>query len=246
MEREEFGLGIKDDLSGPAGKIRRELQQLKAALKGTGTEIDALKAKQLKYREAGQSGLASQIGLEISKRKLAQKALGDQTKDAVTKQKELTSAQKDATKASEAEGEALQALGGELLLVAKGALIAAAAFGALILGGLKLAAEAYTFRKHMSNVFEIFKGTAAEGEKTYEMVRAMSRTLPIPQEKAFESAQELLSLGLQGQNRLHNTVQSIANMQAVMGDQAGGVVEEEDGEGDGGGHRHVAPQSRHA
>jgi hypothetical protein len=53
------------------------------------------------------------------------------------------------------------------------------------------------------------------------MVRAMSRTLPIPQEKAFESAQELLSLGLQGQNRLHNTVQALADMQGVMGDAAG-------------------------
>lgn len=90
--------------------------------------------------------------------------------------------------------------------------------------GAELAAEAYTFRTRMSNVFEIYQGTAAQGQKTYEMIRAMSRTLPIPQEKAFESAQELLSLNLQGQNRLHNTVMSIGQMQAVMGDQAGGKL----------------------
>lgn len=221
METESFALEMRDNISSPAKAIERSLANLKGGMKSLGDEMTALQAKQLKYREQGMNGLASQVGLEIAKRKMQQKALGDQVKDATVQQKKLADQQKATSKAAGLEADAMEALGGELLMVAKYSLAAAVALGALVFEGFKLASEAYTFRTHMSNVFEIYRGTAAEGAQTYEMVRRMSRTLPIPQEKAFESAQELLALNLSGQNRLHNTIMSIAQMQGVMGDQAG-------------------------
>ena len=221
METESFALEMRDQLSGPAKAMRDQLNALKGGMRSLGDEISALQAKQLKYKEAGMSGVASQVGLEIQKRRLAMKGLSDQVKDTTGKQKDLAAAEKKARDEAKAESLAMDELKGGLATVGRYALTAAAALGALVLAGVALSLEAGMFRIRMTNVFAQFRGSAAEGAKTYEMVRAMSRTLPIPQEKAFESAQELLALGLQGQNRLHNTVQAIADMQAVMGDAAG-------------------------
>ena len=195
METESLALDLKDQISGPAREMKRSLQELRGEMVAAGNAQLTMQAKMAKAKP-----LAPAMA---------------------TEQRQLAAAQKDASKSAKAEADALEALGGELVMVAGYALAAAAAFGALVFEGLKLAAEAYTFRKHMENVYTQFQGIAEAGQRTYEMVRVMSRTLPIPQEKAFESAQELLSLGLQGQNRLHNTVQAIAYMQGVMGDQAG-------------------------
>ena len=148
------------------------------------------------------------------------KGLGDQLKDTNAKQKEFTDAQKKMREEMTAERAEMAEITAGLSEIARYAGIAALALGGLVVAGAALAIEAGMFRIRMTNVFTQFRGTAAEGQKTYEMVRQMSRTLPIPQEKAFESAQELLSMGLQGTNRLHNTVQAIADMQAVMGDSA--------------------------
>lgn len=220
METESFALEMRDQLSGPARDMRANLTALKGGMKSIGSEIDSLAAKQLKYKEAGLSGVAAQVGLEIQKRKLAMKGLGDQLKDTNAKQKEFTDAQKKMREEMTAERAEMAEITAGLSEIARYAGIAALALGGLVVAGAALAIEAGMFRIRMTNVFTQFRGTAAEGQKTYEMVRQMSRTLPIPQEKAFESAQELLSMGLQGTNRLHNTVQAIADMQAVMGDSA--------------------------
>lgn len=198
METESFALEMRDGVSSPSQAMAQSLVNLRSQMKLVGDQEDRLNRRTV---DVGKSALVTTVS-----------------------QNKLVSAEKEASKASAAEADALEAMGGYLVQVAKYSLAAAVALGALVLKGAELAAEAYTFRTRMSNVFEIYQGTAAQGQKTYEMIRAMSRTLPIPQEKAFESAQELLSLNLQGQNRLHNTVMSIGQMQAVMGDQAGGKL----------------------
>jgi hypothetical protein len=221
VETESFALQMRDEMSGPAKAIKDNLASLKGSMRSLGDEVLALQAKQLKYKEAGQTGLQAQVGLEIQKRGLAMKGLGNQVKDTTGRQRDLAAAEKKAQEAAKAESLAMDELTGGLYEVAKYAAAAAVGLASLVVAGAALALDAGMFKIRMTNVFTQFRGTAEEGAKTYELVRSMSRTLPIPQEKAFESAQELLALGLQGQNRLHNTVQAIADMQAVMGDAAG-------------------------
>jgi hypothetical protein len=163
VETESLAFELKDQMSNPAREMKRALGELKASMRGVGNEITELQAKQLKYREQGMNGLASQVGLEIAKRKMAQRAMNEQAKDGKERLNDLAQAQKAQSKASGVEADAMEALGGVFVEVAKYALVFAAALVAIVFEGAKLAAEAYTFRTHMTNVFSIFRGTAAEG-----------------------------------------------------------------------------------
>lgn len=221
MEGESFALEMRDAMSGPARAMKDNLAALKVGMSALGTEILALQKKQIAYKEAGLDGIAKSAGFEIARQRLQMKGMADQVKQTTLAQKGFADQTKAAQETAKGESAALAELTGGLSEVLRATLAVGAGIAGLVFGGAALAIQAGTFRTHMTNVYSIFRGTATEGAKTYEMVRQMSRTLPIPQEKAFESAQELLSLGLQGTNRLHNTVQAIADMQGVMGDAAG-------------------------
>ena len=219
MEGESFSLEMKDGVSGSALAMKSNLAALKGGMSSLGSEILALQKKQIGYKEAGLDGVAKSAGFEIARQRLSMKAMGDQVKATTGAQRELAEKTKAASDASKAEDAALDELTGGLWEVAKAIGAVVLGFAGLVAGGMGMAIQAGTAKTHMQNVFSIFKGTAAEGAKTYEMVRLMSRTLPIPQEKAFESAQSLLSMGLKGSNRLHNTVQALADMQGGGNDE---------------------------
>lgn len=221
MESISFALEMRDSMSGPAKSIRDSLTNLRGAIKGT-TEatIDNQRA-QLKAKAAGNVAEVKKLSDAIAHQRLDLKALNVQLKATTQSEKDFAKA---ATEAAASSGEGLSAIAGPLGMVAVG--LAAAVAGVVLLGaaGIKFVADAAAFRTHMTNAFDILGNVAGKGKETYESIKGLSETLPQSRQDTFDAAQELMAMGLKGDIRLENTVRSIAQAKAVLGDAAGGKL----------------------
>ena len=221
MAVEAFELEIKDGISGPANEIKASLTELRGSIKGLSLDIIDNQKKQLALKTTGAKEQAKALGDEIAKQRLELKRLNVEAKSASDAERDLAKATKDTGKES---GVMAGLVAGATAAFVQMAEQAARAIADFAVGLVKLVGEASTFRVHMTNAFAVFRGTAAEGQRTYEMVRGLSRLLPIPREEAMKQAQELLALNLQGENRTRNTIQAVANAQAALGDEAAGKL----------------------
>lgn len=218
MESISFALEMRDSMSGPAQSIKASLNSLRGAIKGT-TEatIDNQRA-QLKAKAAGNVAEVKKLSDAIAHQRLDLKALNVQLKQTTQSEKDFFASQK------EGAGGGLSAIAGPLALVAAG--LVAVVAGVVLLGaaGIKFVADAAAFRTHMTNAFDILGMTAGKGKETYESIKGLAATLPQSRQDTFDSAQELMAMGLKGDIRLENTVRSIAQAKAVLGDAAGGKL----------------------
>lgn len=217
MAVEAFELEIRDGISGPVKEIRGAITQLRAQLKGMNLSLIEQRKLQIELKQSGAKEEAKALGLEIAKQSLEARKLALQEKDLVKAQKELAESQREAGTSS---GVMAGLVAGAVVKIGDAIMAAGKALLSFAVDLGKLAVESSTFRVHMTNAFAVFRGTAAEGQRTYEMVRGLSRLLPIPREQAMVHAQELLALNLQGENRTRNTIQAVANAQAALGDEA--------------------------
>jgi hypothetical protein len=199
VETESFALEMKDLVSKPADDVAKSLKRMKTEM--AAAEKETAKAAKEHSKEMAQEAKESKaLGKDILGLAGNFGALG-------------------AIVGAAAGGTA--AVVQELISVAKEAAFTIADW---VKQGIEWAIEGQAFQRKMTDVFTIFRGTAEKGRETYEMVKAIGSRVPIDQEKAADTAQELLSLGLKGQNRLGNTIQAIGDMQAAMGDQAAGKL----------------------
>ncbi|NBW15529.1 MAG: hypothetical protein EBR82_46840, partial [Caulobacteraceae bacterium] len=217
MAVEAFELEIRDGISGPANEIRGAILQLRQQIKGMSLDLIENQKRQLDLKTTGQKEAAKEAGIEIAKQRLELRRLGIESKDLAQRERDLAGAQKDVGASS---GVMAGLVAGAVVKIGDALLAAGRALVDFVSGMAKLAVESSSFRVHMTNAYAVFRGTATEGAKTYEMVRGLARTLPIPREQAMRSAQELMSLNLQGENRTRNTIQAVANTQAALGDEA--------------------------
>ena len=199
METESFALEMKDLVSKPADDVAKSLKKMKTTM--TDTDKESAKASKSHAKDMAQEAKESkQLGKDILGLAGNFGALGA-----------IVGAASGGT----------MAVVQELISVAKEAAFAIAGW---VKQGIEWAIEGQAFQRKMTDVFTIFRGTAEKGKETYEMVKAIGSRVPIDQQQAADTAQELLSLGLKGQNRLGNTIQAIGDMQAAMGDQAAGKL----------------------
>ena len=202
MESISFALEMRDSMSGPARAIKTSLSDLRAQIKGTSEATIALQRAQINAKASGNVAEVKRLNSEIAHQRLDLKSLNLELKAASQSERDFAKANQESAggmKLAEAAAEGLEA--------AVAAVAVAAIAGAGLIAGLgaKMAIDSGTFKAHMSNAFAIMKGSAVEGQKTYESTKALARTLGVPREEIFESTQELLSLGIQGDNRLANT-----------------------------------------
>ena len=221
MESISFALEMRDSMSGPARAIKTSLSDLRAQIKGTSEATIALQRAQINAKASGNVAEVKRLNSEIAHQRLDLKSLNLELKAASQSERDFAKANQESAggmKLAEAAAEGLEA--------AVAAVAVAAIAGAGLIAGLgaKMAIDSGTFKAHMSNAFAIMKGSAVEGQKTYESTKALARTLGVPREEIFESTQELLSLGIQGDNRLANTVQSIAEAKGALGEAAAGKL----------------------
>ena len=218
MESISFALEMRDSMSGPAQSIKASLTSLRGAIKGT-TEatIDNQRA-QLKAKAAGNVAEVKRLSDAIAHQRLDLKALNVQLKATTQSEKDFAASQK------EGAGAGLSAIAGPLALVGAGLVAVVAGVALLGAAGIKFVADAAAFRSHMTNAFDILGMTAGKGKETYESIKGLAETLPQSRQDTFDSAQELMAMGLKGDIRLENTVRSIAQAKAVLGDAAGGKL----------------------
>ena len=221
MAVEAFELEIRDGISGPANEIRGSILQLRQQIKGMSLDLIENQKRQIALKETGQKEAAKALGVEITKQRLEMRRLGIEAKDLTDKQRELAKSQKEVGASS---GIMAGLVAGAVVKIGDALIAAGRAVVDFVADIGKLAIESSSFRTHMTNAYAVFRGTAAEGAKTYEMVRGLAKTLPIPREQAMKSAQELMALNLQGENRTRNTIQAVANTQAALGDEAAGKL----------------------
>lgn len=217
MAVEAFELEIRDGISGPVKEIRGAITQLRAQLKGMNLDLLENQRRQIDLKAAGAKEEAKALGVEMAKQRIEARKLALEEKDLVQRQKELVESQRQT---GESSGVMAGLVAGAVVKIGDAIMAAGKALVSFAVDLGKLAVESSTFRVHMTNAFAVFRGTAAEGQRTYEMVRGLSRLLPIPREQAMVHAQELLALNLQGENRTRNTIQAVANAQAALGDEA--------------------------
>jgi len=218
MESISFALEMRDSMSGPAQSIKASLNNLRAAIKGT-TEatIDNQRA-QLKAKASGNVAEVKRLSDAIAHQRLDLKALNVQLKQTTQSEKDFAASQK------EGSGAGLSAIAGPLAMVGAGLVAVVAGVALLGAAGIKFVADAAAFRTHMTNAFDILGMTAGKGKETYESIKGLAATLPQSRQDTFDAAQELMAMGLKGDIRLENTVRSIAQAKAVLGDAAGGKL----------------------
>ena len=218
MESISFALEMRDSMSGPAQSIKASLNNLRAAIKGT-TEatIDNQRA-QLKAKASGNVAEVKRLSDAIAHQRLDLKALNVQLKQTTQSEKDFAASQK------EGAGAGLSAIAGPLAMVGAGLVAVVAGVALLGAAGIKFVADAAAFRTHMTNAFDILGMTAGKGKETYESIKGLAATLPQSRQDTFDAAQELMAMGLKGDIRLENTVRSIAQAKAVLGDAAGGKL----------------------
>jgi len=221
MESISFALEMRDSMSGPARAIKSSLSDLRAQIKGTSEATIALQRAQVNAKAAGNVAEVKRLNTEIAHQRLDLKSLNLELKAASQSERDFAKANQESAggmKLAEAAAEGLEA--------AVAAVAVAAIAGAGLIAGLgaKMAIDSGTFKAHMTNSFAIMKGSAVEGQKTYESTKALARTLGVSREEIFDSTQELLSIGIQGDNRLANTVQSIAEVKSARNEAAAGKL----------------------
>lgn len=230
----ELVVGLTDKVSAPARNMRSALLEsaqkvkgLQDRMKGLGKEIDELRAKQLKYREAGLTGVASQAGLEIAKLQLQMRGLGGELRDAKEHHAGLTKAMKGSTTGQKSFAQSVSSLRTEiapyLVILAAYAAVLGVLAGVLYEGG-KLAIGAVEFRDDTLMAFRALTGSAAEGRATLRVIRDLEREVPETEAQLVDRAKGLIAQGLDPR-QLKSTLLDISNVTATLGEKGAQKVQ---------------------
>ena len=197
-----FDLRLKDEMSPAAQSGAKSLAGVKGEIVGVEREIRKLREEQIKLKEHGLSGIASQAGLEVQKLRLQ---LGD-----LRQEQKLLNAEM---------GSGILAQMGRSLIpkVAMGMLAADALrdLGKLAVGGVEFAVQAAGFKHHMESAYGVIRGGVEAGKDTFREIDVLAKSLHMPTEKAHEIAKSLMLQGLTNQENLKSTIAAISSLQEV-------------------------------
>ncbi len=220
MEGFEALLSLKDQVSGPSKSAAGAVKQLKEGMATLSKEIDVLKEKQLKYREAGMGKVAQQAGIEISRLKNQYSQLGKAAKELTPPVEKNKGVMADFTAGLGAEV-AIGAVAAESLIKLKDGFLELVTW--VITATVKLAAfgiQQSVMKDRMSNMYGLFRSSAQQGQETFEMVDAIGRGLNISADKVHGYAKDLLQAGVKPQFELQQSVKAIASLQSLGNEEA--------------------------
>jgi hypothetical protein len=197
----EYVVGLKDELSKPAARMRDELGRFTSALKesDSGLKKHASEAKHAAsaHREAAHAIKEHESVLKSFLSSLARSAVGG-------------------------------GIGGGLVgAVAQGTLIAHGVekVGELVGEGVRFAIEASEFKENAIAAYTVVRGTAEEGERTFNELDKAAREIHMPAERAHQIAQQLMIEGLESQKAVTDTVRAVGDLQRVGLEAGAGKIQ---------------------
>lgn len=213
----EFVTAIKDQISGPSKAAKAALSGLKDQMKETAKQIEALKDKQLKYKEMGLGKVASQAGLEIQKLSRQYKKQGDEVKALSPPTEKAKGGLMGMMGASAAMTAGVTAA----IDVIKSGIEQIKDFALAVIdvtiAVMKFVAASAAMKESQLANYSLFTKTAAQGEKSFQIVDDIAKSLYIPSEKAHDYAIGLLNAGIKPNRELQKSVQAIAELSKVGG-----------------------------
>jgi hypothetical protein len=235
VEGFEFVAGVKDEMSGPAKAAKASLAAMKDELKLVDASLKSLKDAQRRFKAEGLKDEAKASGDAIAKMKDKAGGLKEGIKDTTAGLKDMTESTGEAKGGmleAGAAGGAMAAgisIGVEVLKkIGEAAMWAAEKLVHFAIEGAKVAIEAGAMKEKMVALYDLFG--AGKGEEIFAKIDKLGSALHIPTEKAHEYAKDLIQSGIEGQNRLEQTVKSVALLAKVGGDDAAnkmkGILEE--------------------
>lgn len=236
MEGFEYAAAIKDEMSKPAVQAKQALVHLKDQLKATEASIKALKDAQVRFKAAGLKDEVKASSDAIAKMKEKMSDLKDQTKSTEAGIKEMAKAEKEEAQAAKEAGEETKSwIAGGLALAAaifykigEAAKWAAERLAEWTVETAKVAIEAGAAKERLVAMYDYFGG--GKGQEIFQKLDALGTAIHVPTEKVHEYAKDLIQSGIEGQNRIEQTVKSVAMLQKVAGDDAAnkikGLIEE--------------------
>ena len=97
--------------------------------------------------------------------------------------------------------------------IAESAVEVAETFGELAVEGVHFALEMSEFKENAIAAYTIVKGTAAEGEETFQQIEELGLAIHAPVEKAQNMAQQLMQEGLENTQAVKDVIQSVTELQ---------------------------------
>lgn len=234
-EGTEYILALKDEMSSPAAKAKGALSHLKDQLKLTEQSIKSLKDAQQRFKASGLKDEVKASGDAIAKMRDKASDLKGSIKDTAAQVKELDGGVKESGESM--MGAALSAVGLNSALdvgkdifrkIGEAAKWAAEQLVHWTIEAAKVAIEAGAARERLVALYDYFG--AGKGQEIFTKLDALGTAIHVPTEKVHEYAKDLIQSGIEGQNRIEQTVKSVAMLQKVAGDDAAnkikGLIEE--------------------
>lgn len=236
MEGFEYAAAFKDDMSKPAAMAKQSLVHLKEQLKATEASIKSLRDAQQRFKTAGLKDEVKASSDAIAKQREKMADLKDQAKSTESGIKDMAKAEKEQAQAAKEADDATKSM------VTVGLAAAAAVFYKIgeaakwaaeqlvhwTVEAAKVAIEAGAAKERLVAMYDYFG--AGKGQEIFQKLDALGTAIHVPTEKVHEYAKDLIQSGIEGQNRIEQTVKSVAMLQKVAGDDAAnkikGLIEE--------------------
>lgn len=216
----QFQIALIDKLTKPGKEMEAQLKKLKLQLSdaekqvratesqlaklGKGKVVDVAQYKQLTAQLAQQKGTVAQLRENVL---ASTKALGEQ----------------EASAASSAK--ALGALGTAATAAAAAVVALGVALGAAAIGGMSLALSASEAKNDTLDALEAFQGSAEAADSTYKSIIGITDRVAISTKRGQELAIELAAAGITSGDALTRAVESIGQVESVLGQGAGGKIQ---------------------
>lgn len=220
MEKLQFQLELIDKLTKPGKEAEAQMKKLRLQLQAGSTALRQTEQAMKKLQQAKVVDIASykQLAAQQTQQKAHVQGLQQSILD-------LAGSENQAAEVTGTLGETLAELGGVL-----GPLVAVAAGFALALGagifeGAKLSIEAAEMKNDTLDALEAFQGSAAAALQTYEAIEDMQDSVAISQERGMSLARELSASGVTNANALKDAIQSIGQVESVLGSGAGSKIQ---------------------
>lgn len=216
----KFQIALIDAVSKPGKEMASAVQKLKLQLSeaekqvrkteaelaklGKGKNVDLNQYKQLTAQLAQQKGTVSQLRGNV---------LG------------ATSAMRDQAATSASSAASLAALGTAATAAAAAVVAMGVALGAAAIGGMSLAISASEAKNDTLDALEAFQGSAEAADSTYKSILGITDRVAISLKRGQELAIELSAAGLTSGAALTSAVESIGQVESVLGAGAGGKIQ---------------------
>lgn len=211
---------MQDKLSAPAKAAASQLAALQNKLRAEQIELRRATEAMRQYQAQSKLTGVADIG---AYRALSQRiSVGKQN---VAGLQDQITGQRDAALSAAEMGEEVGSLAPLYAAAGTAVLAFAAAVGAGVYAGAKLAIDAAEAKQDTLDMLEAMLGSAQAADDTYGRIIDITDSVAISQARATELARQLSAAGVTNKQQLVDAIQSIGEVESVLGGEAGSKIQ---------------------